>query len=103
MDKRFRPLTASEQIEIRIRLYDTLRDNPGMSLSGALTMIRKALRITNEDICRLSGVSEKYVADTLAGRTNPSIRTAEKLLKPFGLKIGVVLDEDVPADQADGK
>ena len=93
MDKRYKPLTTSEQFEARMKLYDTLRENPGMSLPDVLKLIRTTLRIKNEDISKMSGVSAKFVGDTIAGRGNPSLKTAAELLKPFGLRVGVVLEK----------
>lgn len=90
MDKRFKPMTPTEQLSARQSLYEELATTPGMPLKDAIRLIRKKLRLTVPDLARLTGVSERFLRDTEAGRGNPSLLTAGKVLAPFGLSMGVV-------------
>ena len=98
MDKRFKPMTPSEQMAARQQVMEAIRTRPGMPLPEALLLIRKNLRLTNPDLARISGVSKRFIIDTLSGKGNPSIKTAAELLRPFGLSIGVTLKEDAAPD-----
>jgi DNA-binding XRE family transcriptional regulator len=93
MDKRYKPLTPAEQMAARQQLFRNFRERPGMPLSEALNLIRKTLRLTVSDLARISGVSTRFITDTLAGKGNPSLKTAADLLQPFGLSIGVTVKE----------
>ncbi len=93
MDKRFKPMTPAEQMAARQYVMEAIRARPGMPLPEALALIRKSLRLTNPDLARISGVSQRFIIDTLSGKGNPSIKTAAELLRPFGLSIGVTIKE----------
>lgn len=90
MDKRYKPMTPAEQLLARQSLYDELAATPGMPLKDTIRLIRKKLRLTVPDLAKLTGVSERFLRDTQAGRGNPSLSTAAKVLAPFGLTLGVL-------------
>ena len=98
MDKRFKPMTPSEQMAARQHVMEAIRTRPGMPLPEALLLIRKSLRLTNPELARMSGVSTRFIIDTLSGKGNPSIKTPADLLRPFGLSIGVTVKENDTAD-----
>jgi transcriptional regulator with XRE-family HTH domain len=52
--------------------------------------IRTTLRFTIAEYARLCGVSARTLADIERGETSPTLVTAEKLLKPMGLRVGAV-------------
>ena len=89
MDKRYKPLSPAEQIAQRQSLYAELAAAPGLPLKDAIRLIRKKLRLTVPDLAKLTGVSERFLRDVEAGRGNPSIATAQKVLAPFGMQVGV--------------
>lgn len=99
MDRRFKPMTPSEQMAARQHVMEAIRAHPGMPLPEALVLIRKRLRLTNPDLARISGVSTRFIIDTLSGKGNPSLKTASELLRPFGLSLGVTVRE-TDADSA---
>jgi DNA-binding XRE family transcriptional regulator len=90
MDKRFKPLSPAEQMLQRQALYAELDSSPGLPLKDTIRLIRKNLRLTVADLAKLTSVSERFLHDTEAGRGNPSLATAQKVLAPFGLQLGVV-------------
>jgi DNA-binding XRE family transcriptional regulator len=98
MDKRFKPMTPSEQMAARLDVVAAIRARPGMPLPEALVLIRKRLRLTNHDLARISGLSKRFIIDTVSGKGNPSIKTASTLLRPFGFSIGVTVVEPDMSD-----
>ncbi|PWQ92458.1 helix-turn-helix domain-containing protein [Leucothrix pacifica] len=89
MDKRYTPLSPFEEIEIRKALLDEIREQPGMSLMTALRTLRTRTRLTVVEYSRMTGVAERTIQNIEAGRVSPTIKTADKLLQPFGLAMGV--------------
>ncbi|MES3040241.1 MAG: helix-turn-helix transcriptional regulator [Pseudomonadota bacterium] len=91
MDKRFNPMTPAEQAIARQALYDFLQTNAGLSVAETLRAIRQHLRITVADLAGLSGLSERYISQLEQGQGNPTLAAVTRLLKPFGLVLGVSL------------
>lgn len=89
MDKRYKPLPLNEEIEMRKALLDEIREHPGMPLMTALRTLRTRTRITVAEYSRMTGVAERTIQNIEAGRVSPTIKTADKLLQPFGLSMGV--------------
>lgn len=87
MDKRFKPMTPTQEREIMLALKAAL---PGMQIGDAVSLIIEKMHITAPDLAKLTGVSERFLRDTAAGRGNPSIATANKILRAFGMEMGVV-------------
>lgn len=90
MDKRYNALPAHEQLRIRRELLAHIENHPGMPVTETIRMLRKGLRMTIPEYARLSGVSGRALHDIENGQGNPSLKTLEKLLGPFGLHVGVV-------------
>ncbi len=90
MDKRYQPMTPDQQWQAREALYDTLRDSPGLTFAATLALIRGKLRMTYAELSRVTGVSERFLRASEAGEGNPSLETANKVLRPFGMTMGVV-------------
>lgn len=91
MDKRFNPMTPSEQAIARAALYDYLAAHPGLPVSETVSAIRRHLRVTVADLAKVSGLSARYISQLEHGQGNPTLAAVAKLLKPFGLSLGVVL------------
>lgn len=89
MDKRFKPLSPQEQLEVRHRLLQDIADNPGLPVPEVIRRIRKALRLTIEDYAKLCGLSARALQDIECKKASPTLVTVEKLLKPMGLAIVV--------------
>lgn len=90
MDKRYTALPAHEQLRIRRELLAHIEANPGLPVIDTIRMLRKGLRMTVPEYARLSGVSARALHDIESGQGNPSLKTIEKLLTPFGLQVGVI-------------
>ena len=90
MDKRFKPMTALEQLQARRDFLEELRANPAMPVPEVIRRTRKVLRLTIPDYAKLCGVSARTLQDIERRQASPTLATVEKLLKPMGLTVGVV-------------
>jgi len=90
MDKRYTQLSPHEQLARREAVYQFIADRPGQPLAKIVTLLRKELRLTLEEMSRLTGVSVRVIHNIENGQGNPTLGTAGKLLEPFGLRLGVV-------------
>lgn len=89
MDKRYTLLSPHEQMTRRESLYESIANQPGQPLAQTLASIRKELLLTLGEMSKLTGVSVRIIHGIENGQGNPTLATAEKLLKPFGLRMGV--------------
>ncbi len=89
MDKRHTELSPQEQMARRESLYQFITEHPGLPLAEVITRTRKELLLTLEEMSRLTGVSVRVIHSIENQQANPTLATAEKLLKPFGLRMGV--------------
>ncbi|WP_290538482.1 MULTISPECIES: helix-turn-helix transcriptional regulator [Alcanivorax] len=90
MDKRYTQLTPHEQLARRQAVYQSIAEQPGQPLAQIVALLRKELRLTLDEMSRLTGVSVRVIHSIENGQGNPTLGTAEKLLRPFGLRLGVV-------------
>jgi XRE family transcriptional regulator, regulator of sulfur utilization len=90
MDKRYKPVTSEVQLEQRMALIAQIEASPGMPLAEAVRMVRTRLRLTQAEFAKLTKVAARTLMDIEAERANPSMATANKLLSPMGLRLGVV-------------
>jgi DNA-binding transcriptional regulator YiaG len=90
MDKRFKPLTAIEQLEERRVLFDELAADPTLPIPAVIRKIRTTLRLTIAEYAKLCGVSARTLQDIERGESSPTLATADKLLKPVGMSVGAV-------------
>ncbi|MGA8514051.1 MAG: helix-turn-helix transcriptional regulator [Burkholderiaceae bacterium] len=99
MDKRYKPSSSQEQLDQRMALIADMEAAPGMPLGEAVRLVRTRLRLTQTEFAKLTKVATRTLMDIEAGRANPSMATANKLLSPMGLRLGVVRIEK-PASAA---
>ena len=90
MDKRRKPLTAYEQLELREKLDVLIAEHPECSVPQMLRQARTLLRLTLEEMAQLAGITVLTLKRIEAGTSSPSLRTIEQLLRPLGLKLAVV-------------
>lgn len=89
MDKRYIQLSAHEQMARRQAIYQAIADQPGQPLAQVVALLRKQLRLTLGEMSKLTGVSVRVIHAIENYQGNPTLTTAEKLLRPFGLSLGV--------------
>ena len=92
MDRRYKPLTAHEQLQLRQALSDAIGAQSDMALAQVVRTIRKTLRLTINDMAKVCGVSAQTLKNVEAARNSPTLETAERLLRPFGLRMVVAPD-----------
>lgn len=90
MDKRYAGTSAAEQVERRREILGRIQADPGLPIKQVVALLRRELRFTLSEYSRLTGVSARVIQDIESGRGNPTLGTVEKLLRPFGLRLGVV-------------
>ena len=90
MDKRFKPLNASEQLDVRRALLEDIDAHPGRPVPEVIRLVRTALRLTIAEYAKLCGVSARGLQDIEREVKSPTLETVAKLLRPMGLRVGVV-------------
>lgn len=61
-----------------------------MDIGHEIKMRRQELRLTQQVLADMSGVSVRMIKSIEGNYANPSIRTVEKLLVPLGLHIEII-------------
>lgn len=89
MDKRYKPLTLSQQIELRQQVMNDLLSHPEWSLQEAVCHLKKGLRLTTADLARLAGVSARTVQDIERGVSQGTVQTLDRILGVLGLRLSV--------------
>lgn len=85
MDKRFKPLSPSEELQARRALADELAADPSLPIPAVIRKIRASLRLTIAEYAKLCGVSARTLQDVEREESSPTLATAEKLLRPMGM------------------
>ena len=89
MDKRYKPLTPHDQLLLRQEMGETIAAHPEWDLPKMLRHIRRTFRLTLGDVAKVTGVSVQSLKNIEAGKTSPTLATAERLLNPFGYRLAV--------------
>lgn len=90
MDKRFSPLTAPEQIQKRQQMISTIMQNPDWSISQVCRFIRTELRLTLPEMAKICKMAPQTLQKIEQDHANPTLKTIDKILKPFGFKMQIV-------------
>ena len=61
-----------------------------MNIDAQIQNRRSLLRITQEDLAEISGVSLRTIKTIEKGQGNPTVKVLEKLLGVMGLRLNVV-------------
>lgn len=67
--------------------------NKRVEFYGVLIKIRKALGLTQRQMSEIVDMKQPMLARFETGENVPTLTTASKLLKPFGLSLAIVLDK----------
>jgi transcriptional regulator with XRE-family HTH domain len=95
MDKRFKPMNGDEQLDIRHALLNEIEAHPGRPVPDVIRLVRTTLRLTIAEYAKVCGVSARGLQDIERGIKSPTLDTVAKLLKPMGLRLGVLTRETV--------
>lgn len=92
MDRRYKPLTLSQQMELRQEVVNDLLSHPEWSLQDAVCHIKKGLRLTTADLAKLAGVSFRTVQNIERGVSLGTVHTMSRILGVLGLRLSVAQD-----------
>lgn len=70
----------------RERFHDQLM-NGELSLAQASRRMRELVDLDQDEYARLVGVAPRTLIDLEGGKGNPTLKTLQKIGKPFGLKL----------------
>jgi DNA-binding XRE family transcriptional regulator len=84
-----RHLTTAEIEALRDQLAALVPEERA-DIARLVKTMRLATRRSQSEYARLCGVAPRVLAQIEAGRRNVQVETLEKLLRPFGCRIGVV-------------
>ncbi len=90
MDKRYKPLSLSEQMRLRQEVMEAVLAHPEWPLPETIRFIKKQLRLTTEDLAKLSGVSTRAVQNIERGVSPGTVQSLNRILGVLGLRLGVV-------------
>jgi len=93
MDKRYKPISLSQQMQLRQQAIDDLLGHPEWTLRESVCHLKKTLRLTTADLATLAGVSYRTVQDIELGRSPGTVQTMNRILGVLGLRLGVVAEK----------
>jgi DNA-binding XRE family transcriptional regulator len=68
-------------------------------LGRAITLARQALGWTQNDLCRVAHLSQKYVSEIENGRVDPRISIVKRIAKALGVPIGQLTKDDTDSER----
>jgi DNA-binding XRE family transcriptional regulator len=90
MDKRYKPISLSEQMMLRQEVMDEVLAHPEWPLPDVLRFIKKRLRLTTADLAKLSGVSFRAIQNIERGVSPGTVQSLNRILGVLGLRLGAV-------------
>ncbi len=90
MDKRYKPMSLSQQMTLRQEVMDAVLAHPEWPLQDVVRFIKKRLRLTTADLAKLSGVSFRAVQNIERGVSPGTVQTLNRILGVLGLRLGAV-------------
>lgn len=95
--QRVRRTLSRDQVEkLRIELAG-LVPQAKADIPRLIKMMRLITRLSQAEYAKLCKVAPRVLADIESGRRNVRLETLEKLVRPFKLKIGVVVGAEAEA------
>ena len=87
MDKRYKPMTAIEQLRKRQEILETINQNPDWPFYKVARYIRTELHLTLNEMAKITIIATKKKKKMEQPNSNPTLESMMKLLSTFGLKI----------------
>jgi transcriptional regulator with XRE-family HTH domain len=94
MQRVHRNLSRDEVESLRQELA-SLVPRASASIPRLMRIMRLIARKSQVEYAKLCDVAPRVLADIEAGKGSPTVETLEKLLRPFGYRVGVVSPADV--------
>ena len=85
---------SRDEVELLRQELVTLVPRASADIPRLLRTMRLIARKSQVEYARMCGVAPRVLTDIEAGRGSPTVETLEKLLKPFGYRLGVVSPPD---------
>lgn len=92
MDRRYKPISLSQQMQLRQQVIDELLAHPEWSLRESVCHLKKGLRLTTAELAKLAGVSHRTLQDIELGNSQGTVKTLNLILGVLGLRLSVALD-----------
>jgi transcriptional regulator with XRE-family HTH domain len=90
MQRVHRNLSREEVESLRSRLADLI-PHQRADVPQLLRLMRMITRKSQAEYAQFCGVAPRVLAKIEAGEGRPTVETLEKLLRPFGCRVGVVM------------
>lgn len=95
MQRVHRNLPRDEVEALRERLAALVPESRA-GIPELLRLMRLITRRSQTEYARLCGVAPRVLTAIEAGKASPTVETLEKLLRPFGYSVGIVLQAERP-------
>ncbi|HRH72079.1 helix-turn-helix domain-containing protein [Zoogloea sp.] len=89
MDKRYKSISASEQLDLRREPVESVLAHPEWSLPQAIRPMKRTMRLTAAEMAKLSDVSHRTLQDIEQERSERSVQTMNRIFGVRGLRLGV--------------
>lgn len=99
MDKRYKTISPSEQLDLRRQAVEAVLAHPEWPLAQAVRHMRKTMRLTTAEMAKLSGISHRTLQDIEQERSEGSVQTMNRVFGVLGLKLGVARMHPLPLDR----
>ena len=66
-----------------------------MNIKDVIKKRRLVLRITQQDLAELSGVSLRTIKDIESGKANPSLHMLSKIADILGMQVGLTIKDKI--------
>lgn len=99
MDKRYKTISPSEQLDLRRQAVEAVLAHPEWPLAQAVRHMRKTMRLTTAEMAKLSGISHRTLQDIEQERSEGSVQTMNRVFGVLGLKLGVTRIPPLPLDR----
>lgn len=76
--------------DLRRAFFEDLDEGRLPTLPDTVRRMRKSIGLTQIEYAKLVGVAPRVLIDLERGVGNPTLKTLEKLVAPFGLRVGLV-------------
>jgi transcriptional regulator with XRE-family HTH domain len=88
MTERRKEALRERRAALRVEFYERVKAGD-LGLAEAVRIMRRIAGKTQAEYAKLVGVSPRVLIDFERGVGNPTLRSLEKMLEPFGLEVTV--------------
>jgi transcriptional regulator with XRE-family HTH domain len=85
---------SRDEVELLRKELVTLVPRTSATVPRLMRTMRLIARKSQVEYAKLCGVAPRVLADIEAGKGSPTVETLEKLLRPFGYRVGIVAQTD---------